>query len=77
MRACHLLHDVYVLSKEETGWNQWVRGGQNILSKEEIECNRWVRRWGKMYYQRKGPGVTGGYKDREKYIIGGRDRVEP
>ena len=55
MHACHLLHDIYVLSEEGTG------------------CNRWMRRWGKIFYWRKGPGGTGGCEDRAKCIIRGKD----
>ena len=37
-----------------------------VLSEEGTGCNRSVRRWGKMYYQRKRPGVTGGCENGAK-----------
>jgi len=57
MHACHLLHDICILSEERTGWN------------------RWMRKWDKMYYWRKGPGVTNGCEHGAKYFIGRRDGV--
>ena len=42
MPACHLSHDVNVLSEEGIGYNRWVRiRGKNKLSEEGIGCNRW------------------------------------
>ena len=63
------------------GGRDWVKPvstkmGQNVLSEEETGWNRWVWKRGKMYYQRKRPGGTGGGKDGAKCIIRGRDPVE-
>ena len=49
----------------------------SALSKENTRWNQWVWRRSEMYYQRKGPGRTGGCEEGVKCIIGGRDRVKP